>query len=200
VTVRPGESQVALTILPGSRAFTPGEYTGKIVVGGIRPGVKVIGDTNFKIAFQVDPLWVTCRKPMIISGVFIAFTVILFTSLIARARRKAKPPIVTGTLIHWSKDTPDQTMDVNLTALKRTEVKIGKGSQNDIVIPDEAMQDVHALILVERNENNELRFTLRPKASVRKGYREYTSDLPLEENVQYQMGSRMFKYIRDLDL
>jgi len=200
VTVLPGASQVALTILPGSQAFAPGSYTGKIVVDGVRLGLNMTGESSFQITFQVDPLWVTCRKPMIFSGAALACAVILFSRLIARARRKAKPPIVTGTLIHWNKDTPDLTMDVNLTALNKTEVEIGKGSQNDIVIPDETMQDEHALILVERDENNELRFTLRPKASVRKGYREYTSDLPLEENVQYQMGSQLFKYIRDLDL
>jgi hypothetical protein len=200
VTVLPGASQVTLTILPGSQPFAPGNYTGRLVVDGIRSGLEMIGDSRFQIAFQVDPVWVSCRKPLIISGAGLGLGIIVIASLIARARRKAKPPIVTGTLIHWSKDAPDQTMDINLTALKKTEVKIGKGSHNDIVIPDEAMQDEHALILVERDEDDQLRFTLRPKASVRKGYREYTSDLPLEENVQYQMGSRIFKHIRDIDL
>jgi Mg-chelatase subunit ChlD len=204
VTVLPGASQLELTILPDSLTFAPGSYTGKIVVEGVRPGLKLTGDSSFQVAFRVEPLWITCRKPMIFSGAALVFTVILFASMIARAKRKARPPVVTGTLIHWDKDAPDLTADVNLTAINKTEVKIGKGSQNDIVIPDEAMQDEHALILVERDENDELRFTLRPLGPVRKGYREYKAptahDLALEENVQYQMGSRMFKYIRDLDL
>jgi len=204
VTVLPGASQVEMTILSGSQAFAPGNYTGKIVVEGVRPGLKVTGDSSFQIAFRVEPLWINCRKPMIISGAALVLTVILIASLIARARRKARPPIVTGALIHWDKDAPDLTVDVNLTALNKTEVKIGKGSQNDIVIADEAMQDEHALILVERGENDTLRFTLRPLGAIRKGYREYKAptapDLALEEDVQYQMGNRMFKYIRDIDL
>ena len=200
VTVLPGASQLELTLLPANGKFSPGDYHGQLVIEEVRSGAKLIGDSTFQVAFWVEPVWVTCRKSMIISGAALAFGFIVIVTLIAKARQKARPPVVTGTLIHWSKDAPDLTTDVNLTAINKTEVKIGKGSQNDIVIVDEAMQDEHALILVERDENEELRFTLRPKASVRKGYREYNNDLPLEENVQYQMGSQMFKYIRDLDL
>ena len=198
LTVAPGESLMELTVLPGNGSFYPGEYNGKLVVSGVRPGLKMSTKTVIGLSFNVDPLWVTCRKPMIFSGVGLLFAIILFVGLITWARQKAKPPIVTGTLIHWSKDAPDLTEDVNLTAMNKTDVKIGKASQNDIVIPDENMQDEHVVILVERDANDELCFTLHPKASIRKGYREYTTDLPLEENVQYQMGNRMFKYIRDV--
>ena len=198
ITVQPGANQIELTILPNSGEFASGEYTGQLIIAGVDSGVIVTGDSSYRISFQVEPVWVSCRKPMIFSGAAFLIGFTLLALVVARARRNARPPIVTGTLIHWDKTTPDLTMNVDLTALNKTEVQIGKGSQNDIVINDEALQEVHALILVERDENNELRFTLRPKASIRKGYREYTSDLPLEENTQYQMGNRIFKYIRDL--
>jgi hypothetical protein len=107
-------------------------------------------------------------------------------------------------LIHWDKAKPDLTTDINLTSMGKTQVRIGKGSQNEVVIPDEGMEDEHLVITVERGEAEELRLLLHPKANLRKGYREYTpastAGLPLEENVQYQMGNRVFKYIRDINL
>ena len=48
-----------------------------------------------------------------------------------------------------------------------------------------------------RDLPDELRFTLRPKAAIRKGYREYHSDLLLETEPEYQMGNRIFKFISD---
>jgi hypothetical protein len=63
------------------------------------------------------------------------------------------------------------------------------------------VEDEHALIIAERDANNELHFTLHAIASVHKGYREYReADLPLEEKVQYQMGNRIFEYVQDIKL
>jgi len=202
VNIQPGSSRVKLTILPGDGQFAAGDYTGRLIVAEARSGLKVSPETTFRLTFKVDPLWVTCRKPMIISGVVLAFGIILIATLISRAHRKAQPPVVTGTLIHWNKDDPDATaMDVDLTAKNKTEVKIGKGSQNDVVIPDDtAVQDEHVVIIAKRDENGEPFFTLHPIAKMRKGYREDDKDLPLEENVEYQIGNRKFKYIRDIQL
>ncbi len=219
ITVLPGDSQVEITLLPqressGSQIFRPGSYTGKLVIEGYRTGLKLAGDAGIvdagindariPISFRVDPLWVTCRRSMIISGAALLFGVMLTTVVVARIYRGSKPPIVSGTLIHWDKATPDLITDINLTAIGKTQVRIGKGSQNEVVIPDESMEDEHLVITAEHGEAEELRFMLHPKANTRKGYREYTptstTGLPLEENVQYQMGNRVFKYIRDINL
>lgn len=200
VTVLPGDSQVEVTILPGQKSFSPGDYSGAIQVSGMRAGLKMPDGTTYPIAFHVDPVWINCQRPLILLCTGAVLTGILMIRLIARARHNNRPPVVSGTLTHWDQSSPDLTMEVNLTALGKTRVKIGKGNQNDIVIPDETLEDEHAEILAEKAENNGLSFTLHPIAAVRKGYREYSSDLPFEENTQYQMGNRIFKFIRDLDL
>lgn len=197
--VAPGTRQVTVTLVPENTDFLAGKYSGTLVVEGLRPGVQLAGDSRIPISFVVDPLWVSCRRPMIFSGVASGFALILMTSLIARAKRKARPPIVRGSLIHWEQGASDLEVNVDLSSLGKSEVSLGKSSHNDIIIADESLQDVHVTIRAERDENGSMRCTLCPRASVRKGYREYTSELPLEENVIYGMGRREFKYIQDFE-
>lgn len=195
VTVLPGASQVQFTILPGSQAFAPGNYTGKIVVDGVRPGLKVTGDSSFQIAFQVDPVWVTCRRPMIILGFIVVFGVIMVGALIMRFT--PQKPIVTGTLIHWNEATPNQESLEYLTELKKAEVKIGKGPHNDIVIPDDSVEEEHLLIRAERMENNDIQLIIHPIAPIKKGYQERMNEMPLEVNIEYKIGNRKLKYISE---
>ena len=109
-----------------------------------------------------------------------------------------KKPIVTGTLIHWNEATPNQVSSEYLTERKKAEIKIGKGAQNDIIIPDESLADEHIIIIAERTADKDVQLILHPKAPIRKGYREYTNDLPLEDNIEYMMGKRKFKHISEL--
>ena len=198
IAVQPGVSQIAIEIKP-AQPFAPGAYAGQLVFDPIGKGLQISPETPLPISFTVDPFWVSCKRPLIISGLGLLIGSILLSVGVKKARRTAQPPIVKGTLIHWNEKTPDLTATIDLTGFKKTEVCIGKDSRNEIVIPDEDLEDVHALITAERDEN-EVRFILQPRAKVKRGYRDYSTPIPLEENTTYQMGSRMFKFIRDAEL
>ena len=196
ITVQPGTSQVKLSILSSGKAFTSGEHTGKLIIDGMRSGYLLSNDSSLVIAFQIQPIWATCRKSMIISGVIIILGVIIAVAL--KKRFTHQPVIIKGTLIHWNQATPEEQSSEYLSEYKKSEIKIGKGPQNNIVIPDESIAEEHILIKAEYDENNNICLIIHPLAPIHKGYRQYTDDLPLEENVEYMMGNRKFKFVGEL--
>jgi len=198
VEVKPGDGQVELQINPAT-GFTPGQYKGLVTFGNARPGVVVLPRQPLNIAYQVDPWWTSCRRPLIGVGVCLLILVLVVGTVIGGIARKNRPPLVTGTLVYWSKDAPDVTSDKDLTAMRTREVRIGTAAGNEVPVADEAMAELHAVIVAERLEDK-VRLTLQPRAKVRKGYKEYAEPLPLEENVTYQIGNHMFKYIPDAAL
>lgn len=147
-------------------------------------------------SFSIDPYWVSCQKPLIFSGIGLIALLIVGVVVARKVRTTNKAPIVTGILIHWDKNQPELSIDVDISKINKTQVSIGSGEKNDIVIADETVAEVHARILAEKYDD-EIRLTLQPVGKVRKGYRETSDPMPLEEGITYQMGNRMFKYLRD---
>ena len=173
--------------------------TGSISFTNPRQGVEILPGQALPVSFAVNPFWMNCQKPLIFLGIGLLVVIIIIVIVIRIIKAKTKAPFVTGTLVHWNKEMPDLTTEVDLTVLHKPEIHIGKGSSNDVIIPDETVNEAHAVIVAERAED-EVRFMLHPLSKVRKGYREYSDPMPLEENTTYQMGDRMFKYLRDADL
>jgi hypothetical protein len=198
LTIQPGNGQMQLQIKP-EKSFAVGTYTGSIVVENVRPGVQISDNSNFLVQFEITPAWKNCQKPMIFLGVGGLLLIILFVMGTIKAKNSSKPPIIRGTLTHWDKENPDLTTSVDLTAMKKTEIRIGKASSNDVVIPDATVDDFHAVLIAEKMED-EIRYTLLPKSRVKRGYREYSDVISLDENVTYQMGNHCFSFIRDIEL
>ena len=88
---------------------------------------------------------------------------------------------------------------VNLTELDKTEVKIGRDSSCDVVLPHESVAEEHLTILAEPGDTGEVRLALIPNKQIMRGYQTYTSLLPLDEHSIYQVGDCQFKYIPDLE-
>lgn len=195
VEVEPGAGQVVLEIKPEGN-FKPGDYSGSISFSNPRTGVKVLPAQPLAVTFIVDPLWVSCQKPLIFTGIGLAGLLVVGIMIAHRVRTNTKAPVVTGILTHWNKNQSELTIDVDLTNINKTQISIGSSEKSDIVIADESVAEVHARILAEKFED-EIRMTLQPIAKVRKGYRETSDPMPLEEGITYQMGNRMFKYLRD---
>ena len=198
VEIQPGSGTMGLE-LETMNKFAPGAYAGSILFTNQRTGVEIFPGLPIPITFRVEPFWVSCKKPLISLGMGILFLAMISAMVIRKARGNTETPIVTGTLVHWNSQTPQLTTMVDLTVLKKNVIYIGRGKENDVVIPDDTVDDVHALITAERI-GDEVRYTVQPRSKVRKGYRETLDLLPLEENVTYQMGSRMFTYTPDADL
>jgi len=195
ISVQSGISQIDLTILPQNGEFASGRYSGQLVIDGLRNGVGLNGQANIPIAFEVNSFLANCRKPLIISGVAVLFVAIITVVLI----KKFTPPkpMITGTLIHWNEISHETEKSEYLTELNKSIIKIGNGAQNDIVISDDSLAEEHLEIQAIRRADNYIDLILHPIAPIRKGYREYTNDLPLEENIEYMMGDRKFKYIAE---
>jgi len=196
IEVKPGNGEIELDVIPSGQ-LTAGNYEGSISFTQQRSGVKILPALPLPLSFDVEPIWISCRSPMILLGLGVLVAIMVIVMVIMKVKSDTTAAIVTGTLIHWNKDLPDMTTNVDLTAVKKSELRIGKSDSNEVVIPDETVDELHAVIIAERVED-EVRLVLQPRSKVRKGYREYSDAMPLEENVTYQMGNRMFKYIRDL--
>lgn len=194
IEVQPGDGHVEVEIR-ADNAFKPGAYNGSVSFSNPRPGVE-LPVQPLHTTFNVDPLWVSCQKPLIFLGIGLAGFLVIGIVIARRIKTSTKAPVVTGILTHWNKSQPELTMDVDLTNINKTLISIGSGEKSDIVIADESVAEVHARILAEKYDN-EIRLTLQPVAKVRKGYRETSDPMPLEEGITYQMGNRMFKYLRD---
>jgi len=195
IEIEPGDRQMELEIKPID-SFKPGLYNGNISFSNPRAGVDVFPVQPLAASFSVDPFWVSCKKPFIFSGVGLVGLLVVGIVIARRVRASNKAPVVTGTLTHWDRNQPELTIDVDLTEINKTQISIGSSEKNNIFIADETVADVHARILAEKY-GDEIRLTLQPVGKVRKGYRETGDPMPLEEGITYQMGNRMFKYLRD---
>ena len=195
IEIQPGVGQMELEIKPNGN-FKPGVYNGNISFSNPRAGVEVLPAQPLAASFSVDPYWVSCQKPLIFSGIGLIALLTVGVVVARKVRTTNKAPIVTGILTHWDKNQPELSIAVDISEVNKTQVSIGSGEKNDIVIADETVAEVHARILAEKYDD-EIRLTLQPVGKVRKGYRETSDPMPLEEGITYQMGNRMFKYLRD---
>lgn len=204
IEVPPGssETRIVLHSLEGSKAgvFNPGEYRGWLIVSEARKGVIVAPTAPISVEFVVSSPLQSCRNPLIFSGIGALGLAIIIFKVASRARSKAQPPVVKGTLVHWPKNAPDRQETVDLTALNKEGVTIGTGSHCDVIIADSSMAETHAKLYAERMEGDEIRYMLSPQERVVVGYRPQTTSFELRENVSYQMGERIFKYVRDIEL
>jgi len=202
-------AQTALHAAPGDQQYEmdlviddgihAGKHDGTLTISSARQGVVISPEQPAGVQMEVKPVWFRCQKPLIISGGAALMVIMISLIVIGKQKKALKPPLITGTLIHWGKDMPDISTTVDLTALKKTEIRIGKSSTNEVPIADNSLADTHVTILAERVDD-EVRMIINAHASIRKGYREYKDQVLLEENITYQMGDRYFKFIRDIDL
>ncbi|HID87969.1 MAG TPA: FHA domain-containing protein, partial [Anaerolineae bacterium] len=111
-------------------------------------------------------------------------------------REATRPPLVTGTLYHWPRGNQAAAEPADLTALKRTEVSIGRGDQCDLVIPDPSLAGEHAILRAEKVVD-QVQVLLVPVAEVRMGYRVIREAMPLRHGDTFTMGEREFQYLSD---
>ena len=197
ITVSPGTSRVRVQIIDPSSA-SPGERAGKISFHSTRPGLQLQPELPLAFSYSVAPFWIQCRKPMIFSGVLFILSVMIISKGVKKALKTRQPARVTGTLIYWDRLKPDQVWSINLTELKKTQIRIGKGSHCDLVLADPALEHEHAILIAEHGEGNSVRLTLKPIGKITRGYRNYTITKPLEENTLYGLGSFVLKFIQDI--
>ncbi|MBL7162784.1 MAG: VWA domain-containing protein [Anaerolineales bacterium] len=197
LSVPPGTSQFGYST-EVERKILPNKQEWTVLVVPDRPGVVISPEGKQTISLTVPGFWQTCRKPIIFLGLGLMAAVMILIRTTKRMLQRSQPALVNGTLIHWQAETPEMVSQVNLTAFKKTEVRIGRNIHCDIVIPDELVADEHLVIAAEAGNADEIRLIIRPISKVMKGYQKYTSSFPLEEKVTYQIGGCRFEFIADL--
>jgi len=196
IDVLPGQSQFEVMVLPDDK-FNPGEYQGQILLSG-RDGLVLLPDPQHNIAFTVNPVWVTCQRPLIILGAGILLFGIVLAGVIVKRVKRNQPAIVTGTLIYWLQDASGDEMTMDLTALKKTEVTLGKGTECTVPLPgDDTLLNIHARIKPEKIDGEETRLVLEPVGPMQIGYRQIKRSVQLEQGVEYRLGNYAFRYTPD---
>jgi hypothetical protein len=196
IDMPPGRSQVEVMVLPDDK-FTPGDYQGQIILSG-RDSVAVLPDVHQNIAFTVDPVWVTCRRPLIILGAGLLFLAMVVSGVAIKRIKAIQPALVSGTLSYWPQRSPEEEVIVDLTALKKTEITLGKGREYTIPLPDdETLLDLHARITPEKIDGEEVRLMLDPVGPMQIGYRQIKRSVQLEQGVEYRLGNYAFRYTPD---
>jgi hypothetical protein len=184
---------LTLLITP-TQPLTTGEHLACLALVG-RPDLRIEPDC-LPLRFRVEPLWLRCRRQITWGGLVLA-ALVLFALLVIRAVRAAvRPPEVTGTLQHWPIGRPEAREQINLTALRRHELIIGRSPQCDVLIADSSLEERHARLRAEKEEG-EVMVILEPLGKVRQGYQPLSGDLTLTQGTSFIMGEREFRYLSD---
>jgi hypothetical protein len=194
--VPPGNGQLEVLLI-SEQQLTPGDYQAKIRYTG-REGLKITPETSQELAFRIEPVWVNCRRPLIIFGLLGLFLVILAGVIIRKNIIKNRPALVTGTLTYWPATSPrDEAPPVDLTEKHAIEITIGSSPECTISLTDDSIEEVHARISMEKVEGEEPRIIITPLGLITVNYREISQPVQLESNVNYEIGKYVFQYVPD---
>ncbi len=101
--VQPGTSKLSVDLKPMGGKLSSGGYQGQILIISGRDQAESLSliptsPTNF--AFSIDPLWVSCRKPIVGGGIGLATLLICGLVLARRIRstRLLQKATITGTI------------------------------------------------------------------------------------------------------
>lgn len=198
LTLQPGDGEIRLALL-NAALLQPGSYHGEITLSGVRDGVVIQPVSTLPVSFVVDSPLTSCQRPVIFFGVGLLVAGLIGVRVVRRIKSSSRPPVVRGTLSHWPKNDPAQTVSIDLTALQKGEITLGKSDQCSVAIPDDSLEELHVRILAERGENDEVRYRLIPVGKVKTGYRERKDPFDLEENTRVQLGERIIQFQKDPD-
>ena len=196
VSVPSGDGEMELTLRTDA-ALQPGSYQGKVQIQNVREGLAVSPTATIPIDFVVESPLTSCQKPLIFSGVGLLVVGLIGIVVARRVKNGNRPPVVRGTLLHWPKGEPNQSVSIDLTAINKGEMTIGKDINCDIHIPDERLEGVHGRIYAQRGESSETRYIFEPLGKVKEGYRERHEPFEMQENTSYILGERVIQFVRD---
>jgi len=196
IEIAPGKSQYDL-IIKTEDSFPPGEYSASLIIQS-REGLRIQPQSPLDFRFKIDPVWITCKRPLIFSGVGLLIIAAMISVVAVKRKRSRQPALVTGTLTYWPVAAPADEIIVDLTEFNKSEISIGKSSTCTIpFLEDDGMEDLHATISAVKVEGESPIMMLIPIGPVKKGYRSIKESIKLEENSEFQIGVYIFNYSPD---
>ena len=109
---------------------------------------------------------------------------------------KIRKPKVVGTFIYWKKGCSDRSTNVDLNAINKIEISVGRNTACDISIDDPSIATTQ-FKLVASKVDGEMIITLHPVGEVNKGYRRLSDQTELEETITYSFGEYEFRFYQD---
>ena len=89
-----------------------------------------------------------------------------------------------------------EPQEVDLTALKKNEISIGRSPACDVIIQGQNIDDEHIILQAQKSvDGNQI--VLRPIGEIRKGYSTVRANLILAHGDVFQMGDQEIQYLSD---
>jgi hypothetical protein len=194
IQVSPGQSSIQLRLRPLTSPHT-GEYQVYLALAS-RAGLDLQPGMPISIRYKVPSHLVRCQRPIVTIGAITLVVMLLAAWITVRIRSANRPAAITGTLRHWLSGNPTDFTEIDLTALHKPILTIGRNDTCDIHIPDSSLAEVHATLKVN-STGAEARILLQPFAEAQIGYRILKGETPLEHSNIVSLGQRTFQYLSD---
>lgn len=203
--VKPGENTLRLILTPTDVFRTPVQ-TLKIDFSG-REGLAWSPANVLFVPIQSPTWWARCGVPFQrgLSGLIALGIGLLWAGLRIRATKRST--VVTGTLRHWPVGKPGLAEEIDLTSLRRTEIRLGRGPACEIAIADPQLAEVHAILRTAQRQTlgaapgaeseKTAAWVLEPVREVRAGYRPLKGLTPLYSETMLVMGGRVYQFFAD---
>lgn len=159
------------------------------------------------VHIQPPSLWVRCKVPFQrgLSGLVAVGIGLVWAGL--RIRSAVLPAFVTGTLRHWPVGKPGLAEEIDLTSLRRTEIRLGRDPTCEIAISDPQLAKVHAILRIYPPQHQKTAtptedqkmatWMLEPVSVVRAGYRPLNGLTPVYSETMLTMGERVYQFFAD---
>lgn len=191
VDVMPGDQEYRIPFPQG--CLDKGSFYGMILISTTNQSIE-LSQKEQPLVFEVSPVLIRCKTPLIISGCGLCLTAMIGMKLIGKRRQKNKPPLVRLDVFYWPLANP--LMEIQHSFAKES-VRIGSGETNDLILTGVSVLEEHALITAAANELDEIEYYLEPIGGIQKGYSIIKRKILLEEQTVYQIGEWGIKFIFD---
>jgi hypothetical protein len=196
LALNPGKTEIQYALTSRQWLFSGGEYNIRLVFAGPK-GLEVLPGQSIALDFVVPSLYSRCKTVIDWGGFLLIGALVLGSAVTYKLQRDSVPPIVTGTLRYRPNgESTAQPQEIDLTALKKNEIRIGCSPACDVQIRGQNIDDEH-IILQAQKSVGENQIVLRPIGEIRKGYSIVRVNLILAHGEVFQMGDQEIQYLSD---
>lgn len=197
IDIQPGDQQHDLLLLPvNGETPVAGEQHGQLRFGS-SDDLLIQPARSIPLSFSIPSLWSRCRSTLSWGLLLVIVVALVGIGTVRRIRFATAQPIVTGSLRCWGIDAgPADAHEFDLTALHKTVITLGCGTDCDIAVKMGSLDDHHADLGVEKAGEG-IQIYLQPIGTVKKGYSLLRGRAPLAHGDIFIMGGLNFQYLSD---
>jgi|GEM_PF-1363033 len=194
IAVEPGQNQATLQVLDLEQ-LPAGEYQARLMLRA-RDGLLLEPASGVPVTLVVPPPLARCKKPVTQGAILLSAGLLLAAGVIHRARLAGRLPPVSGTLRCWPESEPRRAQEIDLTALDKSEVRLGGRLDHDALLSESDVEDAYVQLRAVR-QAEKVQVYLHPHGEVRAGYRLLHNAVPLQHGDAFCIARRCFEYLSD---